>query len=78
VNSGVPQGSILGLVLVLIFLNGIDEGLNCDILKFADDSKMAPYRVLLLMLLFTSKRSNQWLHLFEIHTNASMFLNISE
>ena len=40
VLSGVPQGSILGLLLFLIFINGIDIGIKSNILKFSDDTKM--------------------------------------
>ena len=36
----VPQGSVLGHILFLIYINNLEDNVSSKVLKFADDTKV--------------------------------------
>ena len=40
VLNGIPRGSVLRPLLFLIYINGLDDNITSNILKFADDTKV--------------------------------------
>nr|VZI51134.1 unnamed protein product [Spirometra erinaceieuropaei] len=73
VDSGVPQGSVLGPILFLIYADNAARGLDCEVAMFADDMKIwsvirgpADEERLQMNLNRLEEWSNRWLLRFNV------------
>ena len=44
ISCGVPQGSILGPLLFLLYVNDMVQAVNCDLLLYADDTGLIQHK----------------------------------
>ncbi len=69
--SGVPQGSVLGLILFLNYVNDLTDNLTIDNLLYADDVKLITPRKQLNTLQSSLLASSKWSEDWELILNPS-------
>ncbi len=71
VSSGVPQGSVLGPILFLLFVNDIPDILRGKVLLFADDVKLVSRRGDIATLQQDLNRVTEWAAQWDLPLNAN-------
>jgi len=84
VQSGVPQGLVLGPLLFLFYIDDIDDSVCAKLLKFADDTKVFSVVStkndidgLQIDLINLGKWSHEWLMLYNIDKCKVMHLGLN-
>ncbi len=75
--SGVPQGSALGPILFLIFVNDLPDVLSGSVLLFADDAKLISARSQYGELHQNPEAAFQWSDNYDLPLNTSKCSHIS-
>ncbi len=77
VKSGVPQGSVLGPLLFLIFMNDLENELTYNHLFFADDAKLIAPRSQQHELRSSIEQALNWSRRWDLPSNASKSSHLS-
>ncbi len=77
VRSGVPQGSALGSLLFLIFINDLENEQTCNHLFFADDVKLIASRGQQRELRSSIQKALSWSRRWDLPFNARKSHNVS-